>query len=142
MQALEARAGELAGQISAENGLDSVAEEAGLAAPSTLTLNRGEQPVQFTEALTRAAFNAEPGEGLTGRAASGDAVLLAEITAVKPLPEAELAEMKASVEQALMASIEQDQLEFLGRAIQEREGVTVNNRALEQVYNQLGQSGR
>src|SRR5690625_2178799 len=141
MQALEDRAVELAAGISAEKKLDTIAVEDDLGAVNTVIVNRSELPAGFSAEFLDAAFSAAPGEGLTGRMSSDDAVLLGEVTDVKPLAEGQLTETKTAIERALMAGMEQDQLEYLSRAIQEREGVSINSRAVEQVYNQLGQSG-
>jgi peptidyl-prolyl cis-trans isomerase D len=142
MQALESRATALAGRIAAEGGLEALATAEGLGTPETASFTRERVPPPFSPGLAKAAFDAEPGGTLVGRARSGDAVLLGELTAIEPLAEDALAEETATLEEALTASIEQDQLEYLGRAIQNLHGAQINESAVEQVFTRLGQSGR
>src|SRR5699024_2310937 len=108
----------------------------------TLTLTRERVPPPLSPALARSIFAAEPGDPLIGRARAGDAVLLAELTEVAPLEEDALAEAASAVETALVASLEQDQLEYYGRAVQDLHGAELNPGAIERVTTQLAQSGR
>ncbi|HET7409359.1 MAG TPA: SurA N-terminal domain-containing protein, partial [Paracoccaceae bacterium] len=68
MQALEERATELAARIAAQGGIEAVATAEGLGAPETLSFTRQRVPAPLSPALAEAAFAAEPGDPLTGRA--------------------------------------------------------------------------
>src|SRR5690606_33385152 len=80
LQALEQRATELAGRFTAEGRIEGVATAEGLGAPETVAFTRERVPAPLSPALVEAAFGAEPGGALVGRARTGDAVLLAELT--------------------------------------------------------------
>jgi hypothetical protein len=140
MQALEARAADLAGRI-AEEGLGPVAAAEGLGEPQSIGFTRETVPEELTPALADAAFAAEPGEPLVGRRAGGDAVLLGVLGSVEPLPEAELAERAAALDRALLDSLDRDQLEYFGRALEELHGASVNPETVASVFERLGQSG-
>lgn len=142
MLALEQRAVELATRVAAEEGLEAVAAAESLGTPRSLSFTRQQVPAPLSHGLGEAAFEATPGDPLTGRTRSDDAVLLAELISVEPLEEEALSESAGTVGEALLASLEQDQLEYFGRAVQDLQGATLNPSAIEQVYNQLGQSGR
>ena len=141
MQALETRAAGLAARI-AEGGLAALAAAEGLGAPESLTLTRGDAPAPLSPALADAAFGADVGDPLVGRSAGGDAVLLGRLAAVQPLPPDELAEAASNLQAALVSSAAQDQLEYFGRAVQAEHGAEINPGAVEEVFTQLGQSGR
>ena len=140
MQALEARAAELAGRI-AETDLAGIAAEAGLGEPQTVSFTRETVPEELTPALADAAFAAQPGDTLVGRRAGDDAVLLGVLTSVDPLPEPELADRTAALDTALLASLDEDQLEYFGRALEELHGATIDRDTIASVFDRLGQSG-
>lgn len=141
LQAMEARAADLAARLGAEGGLEAVAAAEGLGAPETLTFTRQSVPQPLSAALADAAFAAEAGDPLVGRSRAGDAVLLGQLDAVQPLSEDALAESAAAIRDALVQSLEQDQLEYFGRAVQALHGTEFDPGAIEQVYTRLGQSG-
>lgn len=138
--ALEARATELAGRIAGE-GLATVAEEEGLDAPQSLGFTRESVPEELTPALADAVFAAGPGDPVTGRRAGGDAVLLGVVSAVVPLAGAELATRTAAIDAALLESLERDQLDYFGRALEQVYGATVNQEMIVSVFDRIGQSG-
>lgn len=142
MQALEARAAELAARITAEGGLQAVTTAENLGAPETLSFTRETVPQELSPALADAAFAADPGDPLIGRSAGGDAVLLGRLASVEALEPEALADAAAKIDEAITASLADDQMEYFGRAVQDLHGVQVNPGAVEQVYTQLGQSGR
>jgi peptidyl-prolyl cis-trans isomerase D len=140
VQALEARAAELAGRIAGE-GLAGVAEEAGLDAPQSLSFTRESVPEELTPALAEAVFAARQGDPVTGRRAGGDAVMLGVVGAVEPLSGAELATRAAAIDAALIESLERDQLDYFGRALEQVYGATVNQDMIASVFDRIGQSG-
>ncbi len=142
MQALETRASELAARIPAAGGLAQMAEAEGLPAPEPVSFTRETAPPSLSPALADAAFAAKPGDPLVGRAADGEAVLLGQLEAVKPLAPEALADAAAKLDEAITGSLADDQLEYFGRAVQDRLGVEINPGAVEQVYTRLGQSAR
>lgn len=142
LQALEARAAELAARITAEGGLEAVATAENLGAPEVLSFTRETVPQGLSPALADAAFAAEPGDPLVGRSAAGDAVLLGRVASVEALGPEALADAAAKIDEAITGSLADDQLEYFGRAVQDLYGVEINPGAVDQVYNQLGQSGR
>ena len=140
LQALEARATELAGRI-ADEGLGPVAAEEALGEPQTISFTRDTVPPELTPALADAALAGQQGDTLIGRRAGGDAVLLGVIGSVEPLPEAELAERTAALETAIRGSLDQDQLDYFGRALEELHGASLNPETIASVFDRLGQSG-
>jgi peptidyl-prolyl cis-trans isomerase D len=140
LQALEARAAELAARI-AEEGLGPVAAEASLGEPQSISFTRETVPPELTAALADAAFAAEEGDSVVGRRAGGDAVLLGVLASIESLPEDQLAERTAALDAAIRQSLDGDQLEYFGRALEELHGATVNPDTIASVYDRLGQSG-
>ncbi len=142
MQALEARAAELAGELAgAGEGLAGVAVEAGLGAPQDVSFSRETAPEEFTASLVDAAFAARPGDPLVGRRTGDDAVLLGVVESVEPLAGPALAEQTAALDRALLDSLDGDQLEYFGRALEDLHGAIVNRETVGGVFDRLGQSG-
>lgn len=140
LQSLETRAAELAGRI-AEVGLGTVAAEADLDEPQSISFTRETVPEELTPPLADAVFTAKPGDPLTGRRAGDDAVLLGIVRSVEPLAGAELAERAVALDAALLQSLQRDQLEYFGRALEELYGATVNPETVASIFDRLGQSG-
>lgn len=140
VQALEARAAELAGRV-AEDGLAAVAEATELDEPQAISLTRETVPEELTPGLVDAVFAARQGDPVTGRRAGGDAVLLGVVSAVEPLGGAELATRTAAIDTALLESLARDQLDYFGRALEDLYGATVNTDTVASVFDRIGQSG-
>ncbi len=138
--ALQARATELAGRV-AQEGLAPVAAETGLDEPQSISFTRETVPEELTPELADAVFAASQGDPVTGRRAGGDAVLLGVVSAVEPLGGAELATRAAAIDAALLESLQRDQLDYFGRALEDRYGATVNPDIIASVFDRIGQSG-
>ena len=93
------------------------------------------------EALAEAVFAARQGDPVTGRRAGGDAVILGVVSAVEPLAGAELATRTAAIDAALVESLERDQLDYFGRALEQVYGAAVNQDMIASVFDRIGQSG-
>ncbi len=78
---------------------------------------------------------------MSGRRAGGDAVLLGVVSGVEPLGGAELATRTAAIDAALLESLQRDQLDYFGRALEDRYGATVNPEMVASVFDRIGQSG-
>ena len=140
LKALETRAADLAGRI-AEEGLGPVAADAALGEPQSISFTRETVPPELTPALADAAFAAEQGDSLVGRRAGGDAVLLGVVASIEPLPGDELAERTSALDAAIVQSLDGDQLEYFGRALEELHGATLHPEIIASVFDRLGQSG-
>ncbi len=79
-------------------------------------------------------FDGKPGDAVVS---AGDAAVTVAVLREVGAPEA-LAPAISGMTDALNASVAQDQLEYLGRALEARAGVSVNPQALDAVLSQLG----
>jgi peptidyl-prolyl cis-trans isomerase D len=98
-------------------------------------LRRGDPDPRLGDAARAALFAADAQIGDVAVDAGRDRVVVAVLRGVTE-PEAD--GPRQAVAQALSQSLAQDYLEFLGRALQDEAGVTINTQAVESVLAQIG----
>ena len=132
-EAAMAAAQTLASGLEEGGALDALAPDA--VVESIGPLRRGDPDPRLPEAARGALFAAE--------AAVGDAVAVegeeaARVIVLRAVTQPEDPAGREALAAALAQSLAQDQLEFLGRALQEATAVTVNRQAIEAVLAQIG----
>jgi len=140
LKALEARATSLVLKAASEGGLAAIAEELGETPSELPAFTRAQMPPTMSEVTREQIFSAAEGDLVIGRARGNQSVLLITVREVRALEGDALAERVTAAETALASSIAGDQLEFHGRAMEERHGAFVNPEAVEAVFEQLGQA--
>jgi peptidyl-prolyl cis-trans isomerase D len=133
-EALADLAEEALGRIEAGESLATVAEDLG-ASVSTIGPLRSDDPDPRLDAAARETlFTGDIGAAaVTVRGQRATLAVLAEI-----IDPEDVAAQAAAIERALAESVAQDQLEYLGRALEAEAGATFNQQALDAVVSQIG----
>lgn len=133
-KALLAMAQEAAGRIAGGADAASVAGGFGASLETLAPLRRGDPEPRLGADARAALFAAEPG----GAAATllGDAAHVAVLRAVEQ--PAEIEAQRAAIRAELDAAAQQDQLEYLGRALEAESGAAVNQSVVDAAISQAG----
>lgn len=139
MAAQEARAAELLTTGASE---DFAALAASVSAEITEHegFSRDAAPAVLSSALVAAVFDASEGDTVIGRNGADDAVLLAELRTVTPLAQADLDAQQNAITDVLANSIARDQLEYFARALESKYGSTVDESAIDFIFEHLSQT--
>jgi len=132
-EAALAAARTLASGLEEGGALDALAPDA--AVQSIGPLRRGDPDPRLPEAARAALFAADAAVSDAVAVEGGDA---ARVIVLRAVIEPDDPAGRAALDAALAQSLAQDQLEFLGRALQEATEVTVNRQAIEAVLAQIG----
>jgi peptidyl-prolyl cis-trans isomerase D len=132
--ALRAEAEALKAEFDGGADLAALAAARGLEITSIGPLRRGDPDPRLGPEAREALFAAEPGTAALSAAGGGTALLvLREVLPVEPQGDAVRA-----LEQALAQSVAQDLFDYLGQALEDRAGVSVNTTVLDSVVSQIG----
>ncbi len=132
--ALAEAAEALAARLAAGETLAALAEEHGRPVEPVGPLRRRDPDPRLGEAARARLFAAEPGAvAATAGAQSATVAVLREV-----LPPEGAEAVVGALAQALAGSVAQDQLEYLGRALEAEAGVAINPAVVESVLSQLG----
>lgn len=135
LTALEERAAELTARLEdGETTIEALAGELELAASSFNGVDRFRDDAQLPGPLVEKLFSAEKGGAAFARAADGSGVVLAQVTAVRPLPPERLGAEASNIEEVLQQSLSFDMLEYFGRALEREHGAVVDQNVLGEVY--------
>lgn len=132
--ALRAEAEALKADLDAGADLATLAEARGLTVTSIGPLRRSDPDPRLGPEAREALFAAEPGTAALSAAGGGAAlVVLREVVPVEPQ-----GDVVRQFEQALAQSFGQDLFDYLGKALEDRAGVSVNTSVLDSVVSQIG----
>jgi peptidyl-prolyl cis-trans isomerase D len=129
-----AEAQAMAEAVAAGGALSVLAEEAGLAVNQIGPLRRGDPDPRLGPTIRDTLFDAEIGAtGIAPVPGGIGLVVLREIS--DPAMEGEGVR---AIEGALAQTLAQDQLEYLGRALETQAGVSINRQTIDSVLAQIG----
>ncbi|MEL7466806.1 MAG: SurA N-terminal domain-containing protein [Pseudomonadota bacterium] len=138
--ALEGRAvGMLTGD-EAGAGFTEMLTAAGLEPVEPETFTRESAPSILTPELLEAVFTADQDGYVSGRNRTGDGVIVAQVASVAKLEGEDLTAQTEEMETALQSSLARDHLEYFARAIEARQGISINRGAIESLFEQMGQA--
>lgn len=136
--ALEAEAAEIAEGLAGEPTLESLAEERGLLITDHPSFARETPPPALPFGLTEQLFALDAGEAAAMALPGGEGVMLAEVTEViLPEPE-ELEALTGRIETALVNQYLEDDSEFFARAISSSHPQSIDQAAIESVFDLMG----
>jgi peptidyl-prolyl cis-trans isomerase D len=133
-EALRAEAEALAEAIDSGESLADLAEERGLSISRVGPLRRTDPDPRLGPDARERLFAAEPGAAAVSASAGG--VGVAVLREVIPAPAD--SEVTQAIERALAQSLAQDQLDYLGRALEAAAGVSINQTAIDAAISQIG----
>jgi peptidyl-prolyl cis-trans isomerase D len=132
--ALRAEAEALAEAIGSGETLADIAEDRGLSIASVGPLRRNDPDPRLGPEARETLFAARPGAAAVSASAGG--VGVAVLREVVPAPIE--SEAQQAIERALAQSLAQDQLDYLGRALEAAAGVSINQTAIDAAISQIG----
>jgi peptidyl-prolyl cis-trans isomerase D len=133
-RALADKAEAFVARLAAGETLEALAAETGGWLSAIGPLRRIDPEPRLSDTARDALFSGPVGTAAVS--AAGDGATIAVLRAILP-PETPEAEAQA-LRDALAQSLAQDQLEYLGRALESRAGVSINPQTVEAVLSQIG----
>ncbi len=132
--ALEARAKSLADEATKDKSLDAAAKSLNAKIEKSGAFGRGEKTAEFPVELVTKIFDAPPGTAVYGKAAKGDDYIVARVTGIAHPPASLTADPRYNQFVSQIGNqIGQDIPTTFALAARKRQGVTVNQKMVDQV---------
>lgn len=132
----------VAARISGPETLSDIAVERELEVIAHEPFPRGGAPRDLPRTLAADVFSLDEGEATARPLVSGDVVVIAEVEEILPGAPDALAELSEQAEAVIAAQIADDSRELFARAIQSSHGGTIDEGAIERVFQQIGAGHR
>jgi peptidyl-prolyl cis-trans isomerase D len=138
LEALEARAAEIAGRLGEDASIWDVGDELGVAVLPLAPFTRLNPPEELPPALIDKVFRARSAGGVFAAAPEGDRVVVAQVASITvPQPE-QIETQSRRIDEALADSLSRDMAEYFARAIVARHEPRIEPGVVEEVFSRLG----